>query len=165
MTARITNAALVARMDATDATLAGLTTALTALTGVVTTLAQGQHFTPAPVVEATRKGRKNTLTSVPTGKRALTGAALAKHEAKVARDASTTPAQAAAKATAKALATEAYKARKDALSPLNKALFATGLCTGDAWAGRFTNTDAVTAALATLTAAQRKAAVDALASK
>lgn len=164
MTARITNAALVARMDATDATLAGLTTALTALTGIVTTLAQGQHSTPSVVAQITSAPSARRTASPRTG-RPLTGAALAKHEAKVARDAALTPAQVAAADQDKTAKREAYLARKDALSPLNKALFATGLVTGDAWAGRFANTDAVTAALATLTSAQRKAAVAALASK
>jgi len=157
--ARITVTTLAAQVEALAHTQAQQTEALTALTGVLARLVEGQHSTPAPVADLAveRKARKGKTT---TGKRPLAGAALAKHEARQAL----TPAQQAAKDQAAAQAREAYKARKEALSPLNKALFAQGL-TGDAWTGRFGNAAAVKAALATLTPAQRKAAVAALASK
>lgn len=169
--ARITTNALDARLSTLEGALAGVvrtqeaqTEALTALTGVLARLAEGQHATPAPVADLTaeRKARKGTKAS--TGKRPLTGAALAKHEAKVAREAGMTPAQRAKADQDAAAKREAYKARKEALSPLNKALFAQGL-TGDAWTSRFENEAALRVALKALTPAQRKAALDALASK
>lgn len=158
--ARITVTTLAAQVEALAATQAQQTEALTALTGVLARLVEGQHATPAPVADlaAERKARTNT------GTRPLAGAALAKHEAKVARDAALTPAQKAAADQDAAAKREAYKARKAALSPLNKALFAQGL-TGEAWAGRFENEAALKAALKTLTSAQRKAALEALTSK
>lgn len=157
--ARITVTTLAAQVEALAATQAQQTEALTALTGVLARLVEGQHSTPAPVADLAQKRADKA-----TGTRPLTGAAKAKHEAKVAREASLTPAQKAAKEQDAAAKREAYKARKTALSPLNKALFAQGL-TGDAWTSRFENTQAVKAALATLSKAERKAAQDALASK
>jgi hypothetical protein len=160
MAARITVTTLAAQVAEIAATQAQQTEALTALTGVLARLVEGQHATPAPVADLAveRKARKGT--KAVTGKRPLAGAAKAKHEARQAL----TPAQQAAKDQAAAEAREAYKARKAALSPLNKALFAQGL-TGDAWAGRFSNEAALKAALATLTKAQRTAALEALAAK
>lgn len=152
---RITVASLDARTATLEATLAQIVTTqasqtdvLTGLTKALTTLT-AQFATPAPVAslaahKANRKAGKTAPVKVTPKKATLT------------------PAQEAEKAAKQEAATQAYKARKAALSPLNKALFAQGL-TGDAWAGRYTNTEAMTAALATLTAAQRKAALEVLA--
>lgn len=172
MAARITTDARITALESAITgvvtTQAHTNTALEALAQAITTLAQGQHSTPTLVAQITSapSARKTT------GKKALTGAAKAKHEAKVARDAQTTPAQAAAKDAKKAAATEAYKARKAALGPLNKALHAAILATGvksgtdtytSAWADRLSNPALMAAAGSVLTQAERKAAQKALA--
>lgn len=182
MTARITTAQILARMDARDAevntVLNGLTGSLTSIGNALAALANGQHSTPAAVAEITSAPSARKATARKTGRkngrkaaqpvvlaasgRTLTGAALVKHMAKVSREASLTPAQIAAQAVAKENAKEAYKARKAALSPLNKALFAQGL-TGEAWTTRFTNGPAMEAALLTLTSAQARTALSVLA--
>lgn len=156
--ARITVQALSAQVEALAATQAQQTEAITALTSVLTRLVEGQHATPAPVADLAQKRASK-------GTKPLAGAAKAKHEAKVARDAALTPAQVAERDQRKAAEREAYKARKAALSPLNSALYHACGLRDEAWTNRFSNKAALKQALATLTPAQRKAALEALASK
>ena len=59
----------------------------------------------------------------------------------------------------KAASAKAWNERKTALSPLNKALARTGQFSGEAWATRWANVDAVTQALATLTTAEQALAL------
>ena len=161
MAARITNADLYAALTGVVGKIDSFEARLSALEGSFSTTATVAQATTPTTRKARKaaKAKKSTVLSA-TG-RPLAGAALAKHTAKVAREASMTPAQIAAKDQAEAVKREAYKARKIALSPLNKALFAQGL-TGADWDTRFANAPAMEAAWATLTPAQRRAAADAL---
>lgn len=161
MAARITNADLFAALTGVTGKIDSFEARLSALEGSFSTTATVAQATTPTTRKARKaaKAKKNAVLSA-TG-RPLAGAALAKHTAKVAREAGMTPAQIAAKDQSAAQAREAYKARKAALSPLNKALFAQGL-TGDAWTSRFSNKPAMEAAWLTLTPAQRLTAAEAL---
>jgi hypothetical protein len=136
MSARITTASLAARQEAFEARTGEALLQLTELL----TQAVAQFATPAPVAE---------ITSAPSVRKA------ANKSASKARKIAHKNAPKAGTNTAKS--TSEWVAEKGALSPVNKALAAAKL--DGAWADRWLNESAVKAALASLTVAQRKAAL------
>lgn len=158
MAARITVADLAARLDAMSARQdAGEAALAEALNGVTAMLAQ--FSTPAPVAEAVSAPAPK---AVRTPRKAKAGTASRKTTTTPVVSITSAP---SAKATAKTEAerkasADAWRTEKAAVSPVNKALVQIlGVTSGADWDARWTNIDAVNAALAAVTPAEAQAAL------